>query len=74
MRHVTRPVEILPLQLLVLIVAPVLATIAARPVGAAEPVERLEIVDRAIAYHGGELYRTTATELDLCSKSGCFDI
>ncbi len=33
---------------------------------------RLAIVDRAIEHHGGEIYRHSETELDLCSKSGCF--
>ena len=42
----------------------------------AEPakVERLEIVDRAIAFHGGDTYRHSQTSLTLCSKSGCFDL
>ena len=40
----------------------------------AEPVERLPIVDRAIAHHGGDNYRSSSTSLELCSKSGCFDI
>ncbi len=35
---------------------------------------RPAIVDRAIEHHGGELYRHSETELDLCSKSGCFDV
>ncbi|MEE8523296.1 MAG: DUF6503 family protein [Thermoanaerobaculia bacterium] len=39
-----------------------------------QPRERLPIVDRAIAFHGGELYRSSTTELDLCSKSGCFHV
>ncbi len=38
------------------------------------PAERLEIVDRAIEYHGGELYQNSETELDVCSKSGCFHV
>ena len=37
-------------------------------------IERLEIVDRAIAHHGGDLYEETSSQLDLCSKSGCFDV
>ncbi len=37
-------------------------------------VERLEIVDRAIAFHGGDTYRNSHTSLTLCSKSGCFDL
>ncbi|MEM7585700.1 MAG: DUF6503 family protein [Acidobacteriota bacterium] len=42
--------------------------------GTPEPVRRLEIVDRAIAFHGGDLYTSRATRLDLCSKSGCFQV
>ena len=51
--------------------------LVAEPVLAAEPtadpsrVDRLEIVDRAIAFHGGELYRASTTSLDVCSRSGC---
>lgn len=41
---------------------------------AAAPVERLPIVDQAIAFHGGDLYRSTETELDVCSLSGCFHV
>lgn len=45
------------------------------PAWAAEaPVERLEIVDRAIEFHGGERYRRTMTELEICSRSGCYEI
>ncbi len=46
------------------------ATVIAAP----EPQARLDIVDRAIAYHGGDLYRHSQTELDVCSKSGCFHV
>ncbi len=35
---------------------------------------RAAIVDRAIEHHGGEIYRHSETELDLCSKSGCFHV
>ena len=41
---------------------------------AAEPADRLAIVDQAIAFHGGELYRASETELDVCSLSGCFHV
>ncbi len=41
---------------------------------AAEPVKRLPIVDQAIAFHGGDLYRHSTSELDICSKSGCFHL
>lgn len=37
-------------------------------------VERLPIVDRAIEHHGGEIYRASETELDICSLSGCFHL
>ncbi len=40
----------------------------------AETSRHLDIVDRAIAYHGGDAYQTSRTELDLCSKSGCFHL
>lgn len=42
--------------------------------GAGEPVARLDIVDRAIEHHGGELYRASDTRLRLCSGSGCYRI
>ncbi len=38
---------------------------------AAQSVERLEIVDRSIAYHGGDALENSEIRLDLCSKSGC---
>jgi len=57
--------------------APALALAAlalvAGPV-ASQPLERLPIVDQAIAFHGGERYRSTDVELDLCSKSGCYQV
>lgn len=41
----------------------------------AQANERLpEIVERAIAFHGGESYTDFAVELQLCSRSGCFDL
>lgn len=40
----------------------------------AEKVRRLPIVDRAIAYHGGDLYRASATRLTIRSRSGAFRI
>ncbi len=41
-----------------------------------EPAEsgRVAIVSRAIEHHGGDVYRHSETELDLCSKSGCFHV
>ncbi len=35
---------------------------------------RLAIVEKAIEHHGGDLYRHSETELDVCSKSGCFHL
>lgn len=40
----------------------------------AAPVHQLPIVDRAIAFHGGDLYRASTTTLDVCSKSGCYHV
>ena len=42
--------------------------------GAAEKVRRLPIVDRAIAYHGGDRYRASETHLTIRSRSGAFRI
>ena len=36
-----------------------------------EKVERLDIVDRAIAFHGGHVLSNSETRLEMCSKSGC---
>ncbi|MEM6792345.1 MAG: DUF6503 family protein [Acidobacteriota bacterium] len=36
-------------------------------------VRRLEIVDRAIARHGGDRFTSSDTSLKVCSRSGCFD-
>lgn len=35
-------------------------------------VARLEIVDRSIQYHGGDLYSHSDTSLQVCSLSGCY--
>lgn len=47
-------------------------------VGAAEipePVSEVPpIVAKSIAFHGGEAYEHSRTELDMCSKSGCFHV
>ncbi|MEM8963237.1 MAG: DUF6503 family protein [Acidobacteriota bacterium] len=32
------------------------------------------IIDRAIAFHGGDLYSASIVDLELCSKSGCNQI
>jgi hypothetical protein len=36
--------------------------------------KRLEIVDRAIEYHGGDRFRESRTQLELCSKPGCYQV
>lgn len=42
--------------------------------GAEAKFDRLAIIDKAIEFHGGAIYRSSETELDMCSKSGCFHI
>lgn len=44
------------------------------PCEAAEEATHAPIVERAIAYHGGDLYEKSTTELYVCSKSGCFHV
>jgi len=34
----------------------------------------LEIIERAIAFHGGERYENSETRLRICSRSGCFKV
>lgn len=34
----------------------------------------LEIVDRAIDFHGGELFTSSLSDLQICSKSGCYGL
>jgi len=34
----------------------------------------LDIVDRSIELHGGEIYRHSSSELQVCSKSGCYRV
>jgi len=41
-----------------------------RPIGGA----RLDVVDRAIEHHGGDLYLHSRTSLEVCSKSGCYEV
>ncbi len=57
----------------VVFLSPLLLSVAVFAQGSI-PRHRLAIVDRAIEQHGGELYRHSETELDLCSKSGCFQV
>ncbi len=58
--------------LLALSLLPFLSTSAA----AAEPPRQpaLPIVERSIAFHGGEVFRRSVMSLGICSRSGCFDI
>jgi len=42
--------------------------------GSSSGVERLPIVDRAIAFHGGEAYRRSTARLTISSLSGSFDL
>ena len=52
-----------------------LVGLAAAPLMAEAPVvQTLEIVDRAIEFHGGEVYSRSLSELTMCSKSGCYDL
>ena len=53
--------------------AMVLAPFGAAAIEVAK-VRRLDIVDKSIAFHGGEHYSDSATVLELCSKSGCYSV
>ena len=44
------------------------------PVPPPGTVNRLEIVDRAIEFHGGELFRQSHVRLTVASRSGSFDV
>ncbi len=48
--------------------------VAADTSTANQKVEALDIVDRSIAHHGGELFEDSQVELTVRSKSGSFDI
>lgn len=37
-------------------------------------VQRLDIVDRSIRFHGGERYAHSHTSLKVCSRSGCYRV
>lgn len=50
--------------------APADAAVEADP----EAVERLAIVDRSIAFHGGAIYRGSRTRLNIASRSGSFEL
>lgn len=47
---------------------------APRPEPPAGTSEQLEIVDRAIEYHGGELFEQSRVRLTVASRSGSFDV
>ena len=49
-------------------------TLSAAAAETPELVERLDVVDRAIALHGGGVYRRSETRLETCSKSGCSQV
>ncbi len=50
-----------------------LSVLASSP-AAAEKVRRLDIVDKAIEFHGGDYYRATETRLLIGSRSGAFQV
>ncbi len=60
--------------------AALLACAGAEPVSEPRPVappgtsDRLEIVDRAIEHHGGDLFESSRVRLTVASRSGSFDV
>ena len=46
----------------------------ASALGSPPKVERLEIVDRAIEFHGGDAFESSTKRFRICSKSGCFAV
>lgn len=54
-----------------LAIALLLCSLLSAPVAFAEPPA---IVQKAIDFHGGEAYQQSRTQLDMCSKSGCFHV
>lgn len=44
------------------------------PAWGAEPQQQLNVVDKAVEAHGGKLFEASETTLEMCSKSGCFDV
>ncbi|NJL29992.1 MAG: hypothetical protein HC897_19915 [Thermoanaerobaculia bacterium] len=54
----------------------ILGSWASLPVSAGEPVKvaMLPIVERSIAFHGGEVFGGSRISLSICSRSGCFSI
>ena len=51
-----------------------LAAVASVNAGPVAQLARVPIVDRSISYHGGERYEHSQTDLQMCSKSGCYAI
>ena len=51
-----------------------LGAVLLAPSASAENVRSLPIVDRAIEFHGGDLYRATETRLTVSSRSGSFHL
>lgn len=42
--------------------------------GEAPVQEHLEVVDQSIDFHGGKKFQQSFTELEMCSKSGCYEL
>ncbi|HEX4954039.1 MAG TPA: DUF6503 family protein [Thermoanaerobaculia bacterium] len=58
-----------------LLALPLLPILLASPTTAEPPKQStLPIVERSIAFHGGEVFRRSVISLGICSRSGCFDI
>lgn len=74
MSHLPSTLRTLPLVLSLLLSA-VLASAPAFAADTAAPTtDHLPIVDKAIEYHGGDLYRSTETKLTIRSRSGAFEL
>lgn len=52
----------------------VLIVLSTATCAAAERVTRLDLVDRSIEFHGGELFTASQVKLTACSRSGCAKI
>lgn len=61
-------------RMLILLFITVGVLVVAPATAAEEKKNRLPIVDRAIEHHGGGLYEDSETELDVCSRSGCYRV
>ena len=51
-----------------------LAALSSAVLAAGDQAPSPDVALRAIEHHGGEVYRRSETELDVCSKSGCFHV